>query len=368
MIYFDNLSSLNLTESALNIERDFPHDYLRTEPESRPNVVRRNSDGDVKVANENLVGNSGSRDDSNLYLTKSLVCKPEPKMSAAKGLLVNGLDRKSDEELNGSCENDGIDQSEVLESDSNHDGSCEDNSIDQNGISEEAIDASSSSESKDVYQNRKLVKDDSSENSELDHTPGTEESGNDSLTSSTNTIIDDPHCSITEEDKVTNSEIANGHRSSEPCSEMAPVRPTSKAINCRSNHRLSNFGDETLLSPDKLSASHNEAHSLGNGNSFKDFHETAKSPGQTRASEVGKYLDTDGLSFVMDTVQARLVKLERYYRERIEGLETQLRVHESCACGIHETVNHKPETVSCQSQHIDTTKTFSFQEDESESC
>ena len=347
MIYFDNLSSLNSSETALNIEHDFPDDYLRTEPESRPNVVRRNSDGDVKVwsADENLAGNSGTRDDSNLYLTKSLVCKPDANMGPAKGLLVNGLDRKSDEELSGSCESNTTDQTEVEESDS-----CEKNSVDQNGISDEAIGGLNSSENKDVDQNGESVKDgvlDNSENAKFDQngTSGTEENIklNDSLTSSTNTLIEDSNCQITEEIKVANSEITNGHPILEPSSEIPPVRSMSKAIDCRSNHRISNLCDETQLLPDELSPKHD-----GNriSENRKGFDNTPRSPKQMRATEVGKYLDTDGLSFVMDSVQARLVKLERYYRERIEGLETQLRVHESCVCGVHETVRPKQETVS----------------------
>ena len=351
LIFFGNSSSINLSDTALNTEEAFPNDCSRTEPETRPNLVRRNSDGDVKVSynDENFVGCSGARDDSDLYLTKPLVCKSETSMSPSKGLLVNGLDRKSNEDIGDICENNKFDRNGTLECNNKIENGCENNSTDQNGILGEDHGGLNSCENTVVDQNGIPAKDggvNSCENTAFDQIQGEKSNDlSDSMTSSSNTIVEDCNSSNTDEVKVADSEIQNGKLVSESGLEMSQTRLVSKAINCRSNHRLNHITDETMLLQDGLGASHTENHTTKVGNSFREFEETPKSPNELFVNKLGKYLDIDGLSLVMDPVQARLVKLERCYLEKIEGLVEQLQA-QGCVCGIRQKVNMKHHMVS----------------------
>ncbi len=351
MIYFGNTSSLSSSDAALNIEEAFPNDCSRTEPETRPNVGRRNSDGNVKVLcnDENIVAGSGARDDSDLYLTKSLVCKPETSMSPSKGPLVNGIDRKSNEDIGG--ENNTFDENGTINSNEIVENGCENNSIDQNGILGEDNGELNGCENAEVEQNGIPTKDGGvigSKNTEFDQAGTLAEESSDldeSMSSSTNTLVEDSDSSNTEV-KTTSSEIENEHQVSESDSDKSQqTRVVSKAINCKSNHRLNHFNGETLSLHNGSGGSHAENHITEVGNSFKEIGDTPRSPKEVPFNKLWNYLDIDGLSLVVDPVQARLVKLERCYREKIEGLETQLQAH-GCVCGVRQKVNIQQDMVS----------------------
>jgi hypothetical protein len=355
LISFGNTSSLNSNDTTgLNIEEAFPGDYSRTEPETRPTVARRNSDGDVKVLcnDENFAGCSGVRDDSDLYLTKSLVCKAETAISPSKSLLANGFDRKSNENIGGSCENNSFEHNGAADCNNETENGCENNSIGQNGLLEEDHIALNSSENTRVEQNGIPANDgdlNSSKNSEngtaSDNSNGTPtDSGistekscelSDSMTNSSNTVVDDTNFSNTEEVKVTRSQIENGHQVSENGSGLSQRRSASKPINCRSNHRLGHLNDRI---PSLQNGSTAENHLQDVGNSFSEFGETPKSPEEMSFNKLRNYLDIDGLSLVLDPVQARLLRIERCYREKIEGLKTRLQA-QGCVCGVRPTVN-----------------------------
>ena len=325
--------SLNSSDSALVMDQDFPADSSRIEPEPRPNVVRRNSDGDVKIlsSDDNFVGSSGARDDSDLYMTKSLVCKPDTSLSPAKGLLANGLDRKSNEMVGDSRENNKFDQNETAEFKDKVEDSCENNSIDQdNGLKY--------CENTVFDQNGISGKNDSrSENINTDACEALRPEGNtnlaDSMISSSNTVVEeDSNTSNIEEVKIT--KIGNGLLVSEKSLER--TRPVSKAITCRSNHRLNHS------SKHDLNGDHIGSHVSNAENSFGESGVTLKSPKEQALNKLQKYLDIDGLSLVVDPVQARLVKLERCYREKIQGLETQL---QGCICGLDQKISIKQDMV-----------------------
>ncbi|CAB4024898.1 myotubularin-related 3-like isoform X1 [Paramuricea clavata] len=342
LIFFGNSSSSNSSDTVLNTEEVFPNDCSRTEPETRPNLVRRNSDGDVKVScnDENFVGCSGARDDSDLYLTKPLVCKSETSMSPSKGLLVNGLDRKSSEDIGSIYENNTFDRNGT-ECNNKMENGCENNSSDQNGILGEDYGGLNSCENTVVDQNGIPATDggvNSCENTAFDQVQGEKSNDlGDSMTSSSNTIVEDSNSSNTDEVKVAGSEIQNGKLVSESGLEMSQTRLVSKAINCRSNHRLNHITDETMLLQDGLGASHTENHTTKVGNSFREFEETPKSPKELFVNKLGKCLDIDGLSFVVDPAQAQLVKIGVL----VEQLQAQ-----GCVCGIRQKVNMKQNMVA----------------------
>ncbi|XP_028415229.1 myotubularin-related protein 3-like [Dendronephthya gigantea] len=338
VIFFDNPTSLNSSDVALNNDQEFHYDDVRTEPEIRPNVARRNSDGDVKVssADGSLVAGSSARDDTELYLTKSLVCKSESMVSPgssqgistaspAKGSLANGVAEKSIE-TNTSCGN------------NDHDGALE-------PCTEEGCDNSSVDQNIAVFKsdNIALHQDgtkDKLNSSESDQKGLSEKNDlGDSLTSSSNTLVDES-TSNNDEHMVNGSENGNDCLLNGLETSHNTKKTVSKAINCKSNHRLKPFIDGPLLSQDGASSSNIRKHFSEDGGSFNGCRGTPLSPKERSYNKLCKYIDEDGLSLVVDPVQARLVKLERCYRERIEGLETQLEAS-GCVCGLRQKVNNK---------------------------
>ena len=331
VIFFDNPASLNSSDMAPNNDQEFQYDDSRTEPEIRPNVLRRNSDGDVKVssADGSFVSGSAARDDTELYFTKSLVCKSEAmvnpsssqgiaSVSPAKVLLVNGVDNNEDEALE-PCNRE----------------LSEGSSVDQNvALSGSENTAFHYGGTKDELNSSESDQNGSSEKTELA----------DSMTSSSNTLVDE--CSSNNEEHS-----ANGSDNKNDCplngSETSRnTKTVSKAINCKSNHRLKLCIDSPLLSQDGASTSNIGKLSSEDVRSFNGYRSTPLSPKERSYNKRCNYIDEDGLSLVVDPVQARLVKLERCYREKIEGLETQLEAS-GCVCGLRQKVNTKQDMV-CQ--------------------
>ena len=312
----------------------------------------------VLCNDENFVGCSGVRDDSDLYLTKSLSSKAETNVNPSKSLLANGFDRKSDENIGGSCENESFDKNGATNCDGEVGNIFEKNSvIKQNGLLEDHGTMDSSENI--VADQNGITGDDGNLGSSENSDNGTStEKGNgtptdsgtpiekssdlsDSMTSSSNTVVEDTNCSKTKEIKVTRSQIENVHQGLETGLGLSPTRCVSKAINCRSNHRLNDFNDDTLLFQNGSAPTHVENHIA---NSFSESRDTPKSPKEMSFNKVKNFLDIDGLSLVLDPVQARLVKLERYYREKIQGLETKLHA-QGFACGVAPKVNIKHDMV-----------------------
>lgn len=328
LIQFGISSSLNSSDTYPNTEDTFGNGFSRTESEIRPNIVRRNSEGDVKVVfnDETLVGSSGTRDDSDLYFTKSLVCKSDNSVSPSKALLVNGLDRLSNQNIGGCYEDATVDQERNI-----LDSGFENNSIDGIKISTEDL------------ENRLLNPVDQNETSDdgklsgveisafdQNDVPGQSDEFADSMSSSSNTIIEESN-----KMNKANSDIENGPLISKSSAECS--RTASKAINCSSSHRMRKVPDTTFALQNFSRANHFE--------SGGTLLETRWSPRELSSNKLSKYIDIDGLSLITDPVQERLVKLERCYREKIERLETQLQ-EQGCVCDPRHNVNIKEDPVS----------------------
>lgn len=333
LIHFD-ISSANSVDTGLNTQHEFHCDHPRTETEPRPIVLRRNSDGDVKVlgtnTDENFIATSGARDDSNLYLTKSLSCKSETAMSPSKGLLMNTLERKSNEDIDRSSENN-VDLNGSLECNGREGNSHENNVFDQNGRSGEDSGALNNYENSTFDQNG--LKEDIA-------------SLNGSMTSSSHTVVDECISKEKEGVKMENAKVENEGRNLDDDVETSKSRTISKPINCKSNHRLpkSRSTDESLLESGEGN-SHSESHVSETGNTFKEFNNAPGSPKEISFNKLSKYLDTDGLAKVMDLVQARLEKLERCYQTKIDDLQTQLQA-QGCICGPGPYANIRQDLVS----------------------
>ena len=354
VVIFDILST-NTSDTALlgEILTDTMH------RDSRPNTLRRNSDGDVNtlLLNSEDRHSMGSefRDDTNseLYLAKSLSCKScfDPCKYPGKGLVMNGLPTNSqksetDVSVNGvfdislddsGKQSDGDEANVDRKSDTSLDNSENLSDIENANMLHEVPLEDSENSSNAVNGSINHLCNDSVKDSEKQSEESNGSDGyrkNDdinscSLTSSSQTLVEESGRENTLTDISTEKlqeTLENGVAELNGCATV----DTSQSLN--------SYSDYHSIESNSRPYEDNVQHGLTDGN-MKET--SCDSP----YNKIKKHLDVDGLTMRTDPVQCRLLELERTYRAQIDDLQTQLQA-QSCFCEPRSTSCIKPEMVT----------------------
>lgn len=298
-VTFFDISSTGASDTGISGQQDPSTEHAHSPRDFRPTTARRNSDGDVKslIASSdenNYSPGTSFRDDTNsdLYLAKSRSCKSSSEASKfpGNGLILNGVlensNHISDKDSKLCCETPpGETEGNVFE-----------------GSEEECL-----------------------KNGEL----------GDSLTSSSRTVVEDPGCpqdglgdNGDEQSAIFTEESLN--------SENGTVNPNVVSYNGDCSNL--NGGNSEIS---KTLDSHLNGHSFDDDDAsdativqdltMKDSLDLSNSSNDLPYNKIKKLLDVDGLTIVVEPVQARLLELERSYRGQIDDLHTQLQT-QGCQC------------------------------------